>query len=111
MKYDWQNIPVAVLIGPGTSSSGEFLAISFKKRKNTIFIVSNTAGYVTATQGYKINEAVTHLLSTGYGIDRESQIYDHSLSPDIYIKEPDSFNDIKNDKMVLTAIQWIKTGR
>ena len=28
-----RNIPVAVLIGQGTGSSGEFLAIAFKKRK------------------------------------------------------------------------------
>jgi C-terminal processing protease CtpA/Prc len=106
-----KDIPVAVLIGPGTVSSGEFLAISFKKRKNTVFIGSNTAGYVTSTVGFEIGEAVTLLLATGYGRDREGQIYEHPLSPDIYLKEPGSFNDIKNDKIVLAAIKWIETGK
>jgi carboxyl-terminal processing protease len=103
-----RNIPVAVLIGQGTGSSGEFLAMSFKKRDNTILIGSNTAGYITTTMGFKINGAVWLMLSTGYGRDREGQIYEQALSPDIYNKEPDSFNDIKNDKKVLAAAQWIK---
>ncbi len=103
-----RNIPVAVLIGQGTGSSGEFLAIAFKKRQNTVFIGSNTAGYVTSTMGFKINDAVWLMLATGYGRDREGQIYEQALSPDIYNKEPDSFNDIKNDKKVLAATLWIK---
>jgi carboxyl-terminal processing protease len=106
-----KDIPVAILIGPATGSSGEFLAIAFKKRKNTIFIGTETAGYVTATKGFKINDAVTLLLSTGYGRDREGQIYERALSPDIYINEPDSFNDIKNDKKVLNAVKWIKAQK
>lgn len=106
-----KNIPVVVLIGPGTGSSGEFLAIAFKKRKNTIFVGTKTAGYITATKGFKINDAVTLLLSTGYGRDRTGQIYDRALSPDIYVKEPDSFNDIKNDKKVLAAVKWIEARK
>ena len=106
-----KDIPLAVLIGPATGSSGEFLAISFKKRKNTIFIGTETAGYITSTKGFKINDAVSLLLSTGYGRDRTGKIYDQALSPDIYINEPDSFNDIKNDKKVLAAVKWIKAKK
>lgn len=106
-----EDIPVAVLIGPATGSSGEFLAMAFKHRKNTIFIGTETAGYITATKGFEISNAVTLLLSTGYGRDRKGQIYDHVIAPDNYVKEPDSFNDIKNDKKVLTAAKWIETKR
>ena len=106
-----RNIPVAVLIGQGTGSSGEFLAMSFKKRENTIFIGSNTAGYITTTMGFKINDAVWLLLSTGYGRDRKGQVYEQALSPDIFSNEPDSFNDIKNDKKVLAAAKWIKENK
>jgi len=102
-----KDIPVAILIGPATGSSGEFLAIAFKTRKNTIFIGTETAGYITATKGFKINDAVSLLLSTGYGRDGADQIYEKALSPDIYINEPDSFNDIKNDKKILNAVKWI----
>ncbi|MFI5153974.1 MAG: S41 family peptidase [Chitinophagales bacterium] len=98
-------------MAPATGSSGEFLAIAFKKRKNTVFIGSNTAGYITSTKGFKINDAVTLLLSTGYGKDREGQVYEDALSPDISIQAPDSFNDVKNDKKVLVATDWIKTKK
>lgn len=103
-----KDIPVVILIGPGTGSSGEFLAISFKKRKNTIFLGTTTAGYVTTTKGFKINDAVSLLLAVGYGRDREGEIYERALSPDVVLDEPDSFNDIGNDKKVLAAIAWIK---
>jgi carboxyl-terminal processing protease len=102
-----KNIPVAVLIGSGTGSSGEFLTIAFKKRKNTIFIGTKTAGYITTTQGFQINDAVYLLLSTGYGKDRTGQSYKDSISPDIYNKAPDNFNDIKNDEKVLRAMKWL----
>jgi hypothetical protein len=103
-----KNIPVAILIGPATGSSGEFLAMAFKERENTIFIGAETAGYITSTRGFVINDAVTLLLSTGYGRDRTGKVYDKALSPDIRMNEPDSFNDIKNDKKVLAGVKWIK---
>ena len=106
-----KDIPVAVLIGPATGSSGEFLAIAFKGRNNTVFFGTETAGYITATRGFQIKDAVTLLLSTGYGRDRTGKIYDKALSPDIYINEPDNFNDIINDKKVLAAAKWIKEKR
>ena len=58
--------------------------------------------------GFKINDAVWLMLATGYGRDREGQIYEQAISPDIYNNEPDSFNDITNDKKVQAAAQWIK---
>lgn len=106
-----KDIPVTVLIGPATGSSGEFLAMAFKKRKNTVFIGTETAGYVTATRGFPINDAVTLLLSTGYGRDRTGQVYNQAISPDIFMEDPDSFNDIKNDNKVLSAVKWINAKR
>lgn len=107
-KIPLGNIPVAVLIGGGTGSSGEFLAISFKSRERTVFIGEKTAGYVTSNQGFAINDAVSLLLATDYGKDRKGVSYTEALSPDIYINEPDMFNNIKEDKKVLTAIKWLK---
>jgi len=100
-------IPVVVLIGPGTGSSGEFLAISFKKRKNTIFLGEKTAGYVTSIAGFKVTDVVYLNLSTGYGRDKMGQIYEQALVPDISMNDPDSFNDIEHDKKVIAAIKLI----
>ena len=107
-KMKQSDMPVVVLIGQGTGSSGEFLAMAFKKRKNTLFLGTATAGYVTTTKGFKINDAVTLLLSTGYGRDRGGEIYYHALYPDIFSKAPDSFNDIRNDEKVQAAAKWLK---
>jgi hypothetical protein len=44
-------------------------------------------------------------------MDREGVIYDHALTPDIYIKEPDSFNNPKDDKKVPEGINRIKAEK
>jgi hypothetical protein len=44
-------------------------------------------------------------------MDLEGVIYDHALTKDIFIKEPDNFNDIKDDKKVLAGINWIKAEK
>jgi carboxyl-terminal processing protease len=104
-----KDLPVAILIGNGTGSSGEFLAISFKNRKKTVFIGTETAGYITTTRGFKINDAVTLLIAVGYGKDRTGQIYENALQPDMHSSDPDSFNDIKKDGKVLAAAKWINS--
>jgi len=81
--------------------------MSFQKRKNTIFLGENTAGYVTSVGGFKVNDPVYLYLSTGYGQDKAGQTYERSLVPEIRIIEPDSFNDIPHDKKLLAAMRWI----
>jgi C-terminal processing protease CtpA/Prc len=103
-----KTIPVVVLTGLATGSSGEFLAMSFKGRSNTIFLGEETAGYVTATKGFKINDAVYILISTCYGKDRKGSVYSQALSPDISSNDEDSFNDIDHDKKVMKASDWIQ---
>lgn len=105
------NIPVAVLIGQGTGSSGEFLTISFKQREHTIFIGEKTGGYVTSNRGFAINNVVSLLLATDYGKDRNGKEYTDGIEPDIYSNALDSFNNIKKDKKVLTAVKWIKNSK
>lgn len=104
-----KTIPVAVLIGRGTGSSGEFLAMAFKGRSNTMFIGNNTAGYITSTQGFPINDSLFLLLSTTYGKDSKGRVYKEALKPDMVSNEPDSFNDIEHDKKVLAAVKWIES--
>jgi C-terminal processing protease CtpA/Prc len=100
-------LPVVLLIGSGTGSSGEFLVMAFKGRENTFLLGSETAGYVTAVGGFPINEAAYIYLSTGYGMDRAGNVYKQAIRPDLTVYGPDSFNDIKNDKKVQAALNWI----
>lgn len=106
-KNDFTQLPLAILIGPGTGSSGEFLAMAFKGRKNTIFLGENTGGYVTATKGTSVNKDLYLLISECYGRDRNGNVYREALSPDIRITTPDNFDTIGVDPKVLAAIRWL----
>jgi carboxyl-terminal processing protease len=103
-----QNIPIVILIGPGTGSSGEFFLMAFKGRKNTVLLGSKTAGWVTVNTGISINDTAFMNLSVGYGADRNGKIYKEALEPDIPITSVDTFNDIANDEKVKAAIKWLK---
>lgn len=105
--FNAERLPVVVLIGNNTGSSGEFLVMAFKGRNNTLFLGKETAGYVTAVGGFPVNEAAYLYLSTGYGMDRLGKVYKQAIKPDVVMDSPDSFNDIGADKKVQAAIAWI----
>jgi C-terminal processing protease CtpA/Prc len=102
-------IPVVLLTSTATGSSAEFLTIAFKSRKNTILMGSQTAGYITSTQGFPINSDAFILLSAAYGVDRNGKVYKKAFDPDITIDGIDSFNDIPHDTKVNAAVKWLKS--
>ncbi|MET3979954.1 carboxyl-terminal processing protease [Mucilaginibacter sp. UYP25] len=106
-NVEGQSIPVVLLIGPGTGSSGEFLTMAFKGRKNTVFIGTETAGYVTVNSGIAINKFAFMNLSIGYGQDRIGNSYTNAILPDIRLEAPENFNSLKNDTNVKAAIKWL----
>jgi C-terminal processing protease CtpA/Prc len=103
-----QNMPVVLLTSSATGSSGEFFIIAFKGRRKTILLGSETAGYVTVVAGLPVNDAAYMYVSVGYGADRNEKIYRTAIKPDILFTSPDKFNDIKNDKKVIAAENWLK---
>lgn len=103
-----QSIPVVLLIGPGTGSSGEFLTMAFKGRKRTVFIGTETAGYVTVNSGIAINKFAFMNLSIGYGQDRNGNSYTNAIQPDIRLQAPENFNSIRNDTNVKAAVKWLR---
>jgi carboxyl-terminal processing protease len=110
-NLDLSQLPVALLIGPNTRSSGSILAISFKGRKNTIFIGDSTAsGYTTGNDYYSFGSNLVLNLSTAFSIDRNKKVYKSSVPPDIFIKGGDDFTDIEKDKKVNTALKWLKNN-
>ncbi|RAJ26352.1 S41 family peptidase [Pedobacter cryoconitis] len=105
-----EKIPVVILTGPATGSSGEFFIIAFKGRKNTILLGAETAGYVTANSGFTINKFTSFNLSTGYGVDSNGKVYKEALQPDILNKSMDNFNNINSDEKINAAISWLKVN-
>jgi len=105
---DLSNLPVAVLVGPQTGSSGEFIAIAFSTRRKTILIGEETAGYTTGNQGYYlpgINNAI--VLAESAAVDRSGKEYPNGIKPSIEVKGDDFFHR-ENDPKVRAAVQWLK---
>lgn len=108
-NIDLSKIPVAVLIGPNTRSSGSILAISFKGRDNTIIVGDSTAnGYTTGNDYFSFGSNLFLNLSTTFSIDRNNNVYKVSVPPDIFMRGEDDFNNIENDKKVKEAVKWLQ---
>lgn len=100
-------LPCVLLVGPGTGSSGEFLTMTFKTRKKTTLIGTETAGYITSVAGFDTGNYGYIYLSVGYGADRNGRLYTSAIVPDMVIAADDGFNDLANDKKVQAAIKWL----
>ena len=105
---DASKIPVVLLVGSGTGSSGEFLVMAFKGRKKTILMGTQTAGYVTINNGFAIKNVAFMNLSIGYGTDRNDVLYTKFLTPDILLTHVDRFNNLNDDEKVIAAMMWLK---
>ncbi len=100
---------VAVLIGPGTASSGEITAAVFSKRANTMLIGESTAGLANATNGFVFNHNNTYfLVSTARIAGKDKFVFPETIQPGIWVKGNDAFNDITQDEAVKKAINWLK---
>ena len=75
-------LPVAVLIGPRTLSSGEFTAMSFRGRPNTRFFGLASGGYVTSNDPFKLSDGATIIMTDSWGTDRTGKRYVEALQPD-----------------------------
>ena len=105
---DYTHLPFAVLVGPVTGSSGEFLAIGFSTRPKTILIGEKTAGFTTANMGYLLpgkNNGI--VLSESMAIDKNGISYPDGIVPQVIVTGDDFFQR-ENDPKILAAIEWLK---
>jgi C-terminal processing protease CtpA/Prc len=104
------NIPVAVLIGPGTASSGEIMALSFTTRSNTRLFGEPTIGVASVTNGFPVENKGFLLLTVGYITDAHKKVLkSYYIKPDVYVKAEDNFMEPEKDITVQTAVEWLKT--
>ncbi len=109
LEGSFDTLPVALIIGPLTASSGSILAVSFKGRPRTIFIGENSAaGYSTSNDYFPFGNSLFLNLSTTNTIDRNNIVYKDVVRPDLIITGPDNFNSIEEDKKVQLALEWLK---
>ncbi len=105
----FQSLPVVVLIGPVTKSSGSMTAIAFKGRPNTVFVGEPTAdGYTTSNGYFHFASNLILNFATNYVADRNINIYKSTVNPDILITQGDNFDNLIEDKKIIFAIKWLK---
>lgn len=106
---DLTQLPVAVLIGPATGSSAEQLAIAFTSRPNTILIGEQTAGYVTANNGFELPGTKNSIVvAEGLSRNAKGQLFAEYVQPEIKVINGDDFFNLERDAKIKAAVQWLK---
>lgn len=103
-----KSVPVVVIIGPVTKSSGSMTAIAFKGRPNTIFIGEPTAdGYTTSNGYFQFAPNLTLNFATNFVADRNNKVYKTTVIPDLTIYQGNDFDNLLNDAKIKAAIKWL----
>lgn len=108
-KSKLKSIPIVVIIGPVTKSSGSMTAIAFKGRPNTYFIGEPTAdGYTTSNGYFQFATNLTLNFATNFVADRNKKVYKTTVKPDLTIHQGNDFDTLLNDLKIKAAIKWLK---
>lgn len=103
-----KTIPIVVLIGPVTKSSGSMTAIAFKGRPNTYFIGEPTAdGYTTSNGYFQFAPNLVLNFATNFVADRTKKVYKTTVNPDLTIYHGNDFDTLLNDAKIKAAIKWL----
>jgi carboxyl-terminal processing protease len=108
-------IPIAVIIGPSTVSSGEILAAYLKQQTNVKVFGEPTPGFCNATEGFSFMNGKGYLLlSVNRIADARKKVYREMLvRPDVTNKNEDNYDNLPADPTVKSALKWLnaKTKR
>lgn len=91
---------MAVLTDHGTASSGEAVAIAFKRRLDTRFFGTATCGLSTANETITLDDGATLLLTVSVMADRARTPYG-----DVVVPDESSTAPVDADRL---AIAWLR---
>jgi C-terminal processing protease CtpA/Prc len=101
---------VAVLIGPGTGSSAEVLALAFRGRPEARSFGAPTAGVSTGTRTFALADGAALVVAVAATSDRLGRIYTGPLDPDeavAAVAAEATALDVAADSLVATAQRWL----
>lgn len=108
VKLKNRNLPIAVLVGPQTGSSGEIVVISFIGNKNTRLFGKPTWGISTGNGEFELLDGARLFLTSTVMADRTGKQYGGKVLPDEWIKKE---NTKEIDFELLEAIKWLKKSK
>lgn len=101
--------PVAVLLSPLTSSSGEIVAISFKGRPCTRFFGEATQGLTSANSPFPLADGAEIWLATSYEADRTGRHYQTVVKPDVEVLTDWRKYLSDEDAVLRVGVDWLTT--
>jgi len=104
---DLESSWVAVLTGPQTGSSGEFVTIAFRGRPRTRSFGLPTAGLSTSNDTFSLPDGSMILLTTAVGADRTGKRYGGRIEPDEVVAGLDPAWP-GDDPTLGAAVRWLK---
>jgi hypothetical protein len=102
---------VAVLIGPGTASSGEAVAVAFHGRPRTRFFGQSTKGLANSNSTVRLPDGAIMNVMSAIDVDRNGQRFGGKVSPDEMIDGAVSAAapGMTNDPAVTAAMRWLSS--
>jgi hypothetical protein len=94
--------PVAVLLGPGTASSGEVLAVAFRGRPETRSFGSATRGVSAGNRTFALSDGAALHLTVAATSDRDGHVLAGPVPPDEAIARVDG-----EDAVLAAAVNWL----
>ncbi|NCU03037.1 MAG: hypothetical protein GXC73_03540 [Chitinophagaceae bacterium] len=104
----YPDLPVAVLIGPATASAGECTAASLTFRSKSILIGEESMGLTNGNDGFMIMPQAGFNLAVDVLKDGKGKILLDCVKPDIVVEGGDNYEQLKEDKKVRVATEWIR---
>ena len=96
------NPRIAILMGSGTTSSGEAVVVAFRGLAGVKSFGEETSGMTTAIEGKTLCDGSVVGVSTAAFSDREGRVYSGKLRPDTSIDETNA-----GDAALQAAIRWL----
>ena len=94
------------MIGSGTASAGEVVAIAFKGRASNLFVGHPTAGESTASASHVLSDGAVLALTTSVMADRRGVVYRRAVEPDVAVAA-----DPASDATLDQAVAWLAGAR
>jgi len=99
---------IAVLIDRGTASSGEAMAIAFRRDPRARSFGERTYGASTATRGFKLRDGANLVIAVSVFTDRRGTSYPDGVAPDVAVRTPDALPARDTDAAITAALRWLR---
>lgn len=100
-------LPVAVLTGPGTASSGESVLVSFVGRPATRSFGQPSAGLSTTTGFHQLSDGAALAVMNAVLADRTGRRYGGPIAPDEAVPAGPTGTPLEADSVISAARRWL----